>query len=77
MKNMPHGGQNLACDGDLYLHLVLMAYRALDIAEAIVIASLGLASCPGTFNECFPQIFVAMCDFPRLDLPGTFFVSGF
>ena len=62
MKNIPHRGQYLAGDGDLHLHLVLMPHGALYIAEAIVVAALGLAGCPRAFYKRFPQILVAMSD---------------
>ena len=77
MKNIPHCSQYLASDGDLHLHFVLVAYCALDIAEAIVIAAMCLTGRPRAFYERFPQIFVAVGDFPGLDLAGTLFITWF
>ena len=76
MKDIPHGREHLAGDGDLNLHFVLVPHGALNITEAIVEAVPGFAGRPGAFNKRFPQILVAVSYFPRLDFSGTLCYTG-
>lgn len=60
MKDIPHGRQHFASDGDLNLHFVFVPHGALNITEATVEAVPGFAGGPGAFNKRFPQILVAV-----------------
>jgi hypothetical protein len=57
---MPNDHQHLPGNGYPYFHLILFVHCDLNITEFIKEASLCPACRPGTFYQCFSEIFISM-----------------
>lgn len=61
LEYVPCGDKHFAGYGHLYLHTVLLAFRAKPAEELVVEGTLGTGCTPGAFSRCLAEEFVSMC----------------